>query len=213
MPMIILALETSTSRASLAVLEHDTLLFHEEIPGDRSLGAHLFPALQRALAAAPHIDQIVVGLGPGSHSGIRIAIAAAIGLRLARNAALIGIPSVAAHPASEYIALGDARRGTWHYTHVREGQCLEGPQLLTPEEAGKKLDQKFPVFSSTPLPGAQLSHPTADRLAHLAQQNISIIATETLEPLYLRDPHITLPKLTTLRTGGHPAPPAHTADC
>lgn len=199
--MITLAIDTSTIRGSVAVVEDGVLIFGENFSADRSHSSHLFSCLERALQVAPHCDQIVIGLGPGSYSGVRIAISTAIGFGFGMKARLIGIASMAAieTEAAFYRVIGDARRGTFYYAQIREGACLEGPLLLTAEELKEKLalDPDTPVYTSNPIPGfpeATVAFPAAEKLARLAEQGLSIHSTGDLEPIYLRDPHITKPK-------------------
>jgi hypothetical protein len=55
----------------------------------------------------------------------------------------------------------------------------------------------LPVFVPAPiewLPQAVVRHPRAEALVRLAVQEKSIAMRGDLEPLYLRDPHITLAK-------------------
>jgi tRNA threonylcarbamoyladenosine biosynthesis protein TsaB len=116
----ILAIDTSTSRGSVALLADGQLLLDEVFIADRSHSSALFPILERVKAMAPGIGTIAIGLGPGSYAGVRIAIASAIGLGLATNAGLVGIPSVCAleTDAARYLGIGDARRETFYFTHV-----------------------------------------------------------------------------------------------
>src|SRR5205085_7654003 len=93
--MNILAIETSTSRGSVALLSAAGVLFESSFSAERGHSSALFAHLERALKIVKP-DQIVVGLGPGSYSGVRVAIAAAIGLELATGGAWFGGPSVAA---------------------------------------------------------------------------------------------------------------------
>ena len=79
-------------------------------------------------------EVIVVGLGPGSYAGVRIAIATAVGLKAAWGARLLGLPSVCALDHVEYVAVGDARRNSFFFAHVIRGRCVEGPTLATAEE-------------------------------------------------------------------------------
>lgn len=199
--MTILAIDTSTTRGSVALLEGDHVLLDETFTADRSHGTELVPVLQRALGLAKTIEVIAVGLGPGSYAGVRIAIATAMGLGMARGARLVGIPSVAAleTDAAAYLAVGDARRETFYFTHVDRGRCLEGPLLLGAEEFHARLAQweNLPVLVPEPLasvPRAVAARPLALGLARLARAGISILAEGALEPLYLREPHITRPK-------------------
>jgi tRNA threonylcarbamoyladenosine biosynthesis protein TsaB len=196
--MTTLALETSTPRGGVALFREGDLLFSETFTADRSHSSGLFTVIERALAgpdARP--GRIVVGLGPGSYAGVRIAIAAAIGLSLATGAELAGVPSVAGLAGGEYIAIGDARRGEYSFTHVREGEIVSGPMLLTREALDARLaEARLPVFSSEALgiAGVEIRFPEVDRLGRLGIAGRSIHARGVLEPIYLREPHITAPK-------------------
>lgn len=200
--MITLAIETSTPHGSVALLaDDDAVLFHEHFVGDRSHSSSLFVALEKVRAQTGRVDQIAVGLGPGSYAGVRIAIAAALGLHLALESKLVGIPSVAALETSEktYVVIGDARRDSFYFSRIEDGACVEGPLLATEEELKQRLEScaSLPVFATEAVPqfpDAQIALPSASRLAQLAASGRGIIATENLEPIYLREPHITQPK-------------------
>ena len=199
--MITLAIDTSTSRGSVALLADGVLLLDESFTADRSHSATLFTVLARARSLADRVDQVAIGLGPGSFAGVRIAIAAAIGLELSLGARLVGIPSVAALDPTPpaYVAVGDARRETFYFTRVEGGVCLDGPLLATETELHALLSTwaAWPVFVTTELPcvpAAQIALPSAAILTRLAADGRGITATGDLEPIYLREPHITLPK-------------------
>ena len=197
-----LAIETSTHQGSVAVLHEGRIVFSESCGAGRSHSSLLFGVLERALKAAP-IERIAVGLGPGSYAGVRIAISAATGLALATGVELVGLPSIVALGEGEYVALGDARRESYYFTRVREGECVEGPVLLSAAELGQKLaGSSVPVIASEEIgaviPAAiQFCFPCAERLARLAAAGRSIIARGDLEPIYLRPPHITVAKKRT----------------
>ena len=214
--MITLAIETSTPHGSVALLDGETLLAEEHFIGDRSHSASLFVALEKLRALVERVDQIAVGLGPGSYAGVRIAIAAALGLRLAMHARWVGLPSVAALdvPEPAYIVIGDARRDSFYFTRIENGVCTEGPLLATETELRARLTATaaspstgtasttattpLPVYATEPVPqfpAARVALPAAIRLAHLAATARGITATEHLEPIYLREPHITQPKV------------------
>jgi tRNA threonylcarbamoyladenosine biosynthesis protein TsaB len=199
--MITLALDTSTAQGSVALLDGETMLLDERFTADRSHSSSLFAALEKVRARTDRVDQIAVGLGPGSFAGVRIAIAAAIGLRLSFGAKLVGIPSVAALDTTTpvYLVIGDARRETFYFTRVEKGLCVEGPLLATAAELAQRLDGAagLPVFATEavpPFPTAQIALPSASILARLAAAQRGIVATENLDPIYLREPHITQPK-------------------
>jgi tRNA threonylcarbamoyladenosine biosynthesis protein TsaB len=207
--MITLAIDTSTPHGSIALLSDETLLLEEHFVGDRSHSASLFVALEKARALADHVDVIAVGLGPGSYAGIRISIAAALGLHLALGAKLVGIPSVAALDTAvattdgatwptQHIVIGDARRESFYFSRIENGVCVEGPLLATEAELRERLSTtRLPIYATEPVPQfpeAQIALPSAVKLAVLASTNTGIIATDNLEPIYLREPHITQPK-------------------
>ena len=200
--MITVAIETSTTEGSTALFRDGELLFSQAFQAGRNHSSLLFVSLQKAVALAPlgRGDQIVVGLGPGSYAGVRIGIAAAIGLSIATGASLVGIPSVAALARGKYLALGDARRDTFYFAQLDDGQCLEGPVLLTADALAEKLATFPPEWqriASEPVPGISgltLRYPSATRLGQLAMDGVSIVARDHLEPIYLREPHITTPK-------------------
>ncbi len=147
-------------------------------------------------------EVIVAGLGPGSYAGARIAIATGIGLRVAAQAQFIGFPSICAMPAEteEYCAIGDARRQSFFFARIRANDLVEGPTLFTENELRDKLaglPEGMPVFASEQLPqfeGAIVNYPSASVLARLALNSNRDFSRPPFEPIYLREPHITLPK-------------------
>ncbi len=196
--MITLALDTSTSQGSVALLSDGQLVLDERFSADRSHTATLFTVLERARALTATIDRIVVGLGPGSYAGVRIAIAAALGLELSTGAKLVGIPSVATLGVS-YVAIGDARRETFYFTRVAQGICVEGPLLATAAELTERLRScpHLPILATEEVPGfpgVEIALPSAAALARLGADGLGIVAEDNLEPIYLREPHITRPK-------------------
>lgn len=195
-----LALELSTSRGSLAWL-NDEIESMREWSNDRKNSAAFFENLQamREKFGAP--ETIIVGLGPGSYAGTRIAISAAIGIQLSSDARLIGYPSICAMEcdAQEYCVIGDARRKSFFFARILKNEVVEGPTLFFEAELNAKiesLEPVTPVFSSQSLPQFQapvVLFPSALILARLAKESRRRFCLPPLEPLYLREPHITMP--------------------
>ena len=90
--MITLAIETSTTQGSVALMRDGECLLERAFASERSHNSQIFAPLQEALELATP-DLIAVGTGPGSYTGARIGIAAGIGISLTHSASLIGIPS------------------------------------------------------------------------------------------------------------------------
>ena len=208
--MKILALELSTARGSIAALDDDgdpstalTTCLAREWANDRKHSGLFFDNLQEVTQKFGVPEMIAVGLGPGSYAGVRIAISAAIGLQQATGARLVGLPSICAFEAEEYRVIGDARRNSFFFAQVSGNELTECPTLLSEAELRVKLDKlesNMSIFCSEPLPqfaGAVVRYPSAKVLARLAQDPNRRFTLPPLEPMYLREPHITVPRSTT----------------
>ena len=219
--MKILALELSSARGSLALLNAGKVEFLREWPNDRKNSGSFFEYLAEVQKQFGKPDTIIVGLGPGSYAGTRIAISAAIGLSMTGetgsvpsdeklmgrhggrpSSRLIGFPSICAieYDAPEYCVIGDARRQTFFFARIRDNNLAEGPTLMSEAELREKLDKldsKMSIFATEKLPQferAEIRYPSAKILARLAQDSNRDFAEPPLEPMYLREPHITVPK-------------------
>lgn len=195
----ILAIETSTPRGNVALLVDGRLEADECFVAERGHTSHLFPLLERMLRDVSKLDVIVVGIGPGSYAGIRIGISAAMGIALAHDARLVGIPSVVALAgSSSYLTIGDARRNSFYFAKVEDGFCKEGPILFDAPLLKERLasEPNLPVLAATTVPGFDvgIAAPQARLLASLAQRTEYAKEVGVLEPLYLKEAHITPPK-------------------
>ena len=170
--MNILALDTSMGACSAAVLRTNAGtrgLFARQEEMARGHAEALMPmvaeVMQQAGLAFPDLDLIAATVGPGSFTGVRIAIAAARGLALATRAKLYGTDSVTVM-AKDALAAGawepqpfavavwitrdllflqwmnllqggrPLRRGMLYLgLYDAAGRRLEGPLLIAPEEA------------------------------------------------------------------------------
>jgi tRNA threonylcarbamoyl adenosine modification protein YeaZ len=197
----ILALELSSARGSVAWRDGD-LDWAREWPNDRKNSGEFFHNVAEAQKQFGPPDRIVVGLGPGSYAGTRIAISAAIGLQLATKAELIGLSSLCAikGDAPEYAVIGDARRQSFFMARVRDRIMPAPPTLQSEAELCRTLadlGSEVPVFAVEQLrqfEGVTVRYPSAEILARLAADQNRAFVLPPLEPMYLREPHITTPK-------------------
>lgn len=198
--MKVLALELSSRHGSVAWLSGDEIV-SRDWPNDRKNSGPFFENLQAMRQQFGRPDMIVVGLGPGSYAGVRIAIATAIGLQALSNTRLVGYPSICAFEADgkDYCVIGDARRQTFFYARIRANKLAEGPILVSENELQgnlARLNGEIPVFAAEHLPQferALVRYPSASVLARLAQGSRSDFAKPPLEPMYLREPFVTMP--------------------
>ncbi len=198
--MKILALELSTARGSLAWLSNDVDPVVREWPNDRKNSGPFFENLAQVRDQFGLPDAIVVGLGPGSYAGTRIAISAAIGLQAASRARLLGLPSICAIENEDYCVIGDARRQLFFFARIGKQDLIEGPSLFGEDELKNKIEtlaDSIAVFCSESLPQfprAVIRYPSAKVLAQLVRDSDRKWKLPPLEPIYLQEPHITLPK-------------------
>ena len=198
--MKILAFELSSARGSIAWLGQDE--FFREWSNDRKNSGAFFESLAAVQKQFGAPETIVVGLGPGSYAGVRIAISTAIGLQAASKTRVIGFPSICAIEceAKEYCVIGDARRQSFFFARIRANNLIEGPTLFAEAELRAKLDKvekKMSIFALEKLSQferAAVGYPSASMLARIGRDADRDFVLPPLEPIYLREPHITLPK-------------------
>src|SRR5262245_22034221 len=93
--MMILAFDTAVGACSVAVWRDGETLAMSRQPMERGQAEHLVPAIADAMSAAgagfEHLDRIAVTIGPGSFTGVRVALATARGLALAHKIPVIGV--------------------------------------------------------------------------------------------------------------------------
>jgi len=194
----ILALDLSTRRGSIAVCSKEKILFQNDWDNDRRSAAPFFLALEAAAELHGPPNLVVVGLGPGSYTGTRIAVAAAMGLTRTAAADLTGLPSVVAMAEeTEYIVVGDAKRASFFVASVTGEQREVQIELLPAEELPSRLAAiQVPIYTSDLLPEfpkAERRFPSALQLAELARRFPDKLYRAPLSPIYLREPHITVP--------------------
>ncbi|MNW51821.1 tRNA threonylcarbamoyladenosine biosynthesis protein TsaB [compost metagenome] len=96
----LLAFDTSTSSLAVAVMENGRLLAERNIHAERNHSAYLVTAIDEALSSAGirknELDAIAVGVGPGSYTGIRIAVTTAKTLAWALKLPVYSVSSLEA---------------------------------------------------------------------------------------------------------------------
>jgi tRNA threonylcarbamoyladenosine biosynthesis protein TsaB len=122
MAVRVLAIETSTSQAAVALLDGGRLVLSRSHARPKQSAERLLPLIAELLAEAgwrpSDVARIGVSVGPGSFTGLRVGIACAQGLALGLGVPLLGVTSLRAMaravPASllgHRCPVLDARRG------------------------------------------------------------------------------------------------------
>jgi tRNA threonylcarbamoyladenosine biosynthesis protein TsaB len=212
--MLSAAFETSTRRPTVA-LQVGSEVFEERLSGERPHASDLLPALDRLLSShgkrVRDLELIVVGTGPGSFTGLRVAVATALGLARGGDASLFGVPSGEALCWRE-LAVGeaaavvlDARQGELYFAHYQRAldgvRVVHAPSVIAPADLPALLTSGPRIFGE---PGIELAasldsaararlcvdrSPTASALLELGvlrHGREGAHSAAQLEPLYLR---------------------------
>lgn len=197
--MTILALEFSSEQRSVALARDGAILAEATESGGYRV-THAFRLIEKVLEQAKmprdEIEVIAVGLGPGSYTGIRAAIAIAQGWQLARGVKLLGVGSaecLAAQAQAEKIfgrvnVVIDAQRGeyylaTWEISNASRKQIAPLKIVALAEITAKNLAGEIRIG---PEAGSIL-FPSAATVAQLATGRTNFVTGKTLEPVYLRE--------------------------
>lgn len=204
---MLLALDTSTRFVSVAVHDDDAVLAEATSDEPMQHGEQLAPLIDRVLQQVGAIRQdltaVVVGVGPGPFTGLRVGVVTARVLGLALGIPVYGVGSLdvlAARAVDEgvaepFVATLDARRKELFWaSYDEEGNRVDGPHVDRP--AG--LPAEVLVVGDGPVryPGAfaRTSGPESPDAGTLAR----VVAEERAElvdpePIYLRRPDATVP--------------------
>jgi len=201
--MRLLVLDAALSRCLAALVEEERVLMQRVHGGAHGQAAALPPLVEAVLQG--EIDAVAVGVGPGSFTGLRSAIALAQGIGLAR-----GIPVIPVTTGEALVAMSDPAFPAWAVTENRRGElflerpgtdaaCVVAeadlPQPATrswimgdgaPRAAARMLARGWPVAlgDARQIEAAALARVALRRLA----RDLPALA---LEPLYIEPPATT----------------------
>jgi tRNA threonylcarbamoyl adenosine modification protein YeaZ len=173
---ISLAIDTATSRTIVGVVDNGIVVFEEFHEGATDHGTAISMLVARALKSTKLIDQVVIGMGPGPFTGLRVGITFAQSFALARSIPWIGVCSLDAIRidsttndlnTDEYTVAIDARRKQIYWASYKDGESIKGPAVDKPEDVAPYITNVYPNIEKL----VQLS----------AAQNVR-------EPIYLRSP-------------------------
>jgi tRNA threonylcarbamoyladenosine biosynthesis protein TsaB len=200
--MTILALEFSSPQRSAAVARGASVL--SETIETSGRGAAAFGMVETVLREAKiereQVDALAVGLGPGSYTGIRGAIAIAQGWQLARDVRLVGVSSaeaIAAQAQAQAIfgrvnVAIDAQRGEVYLARFDVSETAvavaEPLQIWSPDKIQARSPETFVGPEAAKwFPSGRIIFPGASAIARLTARRNNFVAGESLTPIYLRE--------------------------
>jgi tRNA threonylcarbamoyladenosine biosynthesis protein TsaB len=215
-PGIILGIETGSRGLSVAIRKGAADLAREAALSDHGQATMLMPMVERVRQAAglaySDLDRIAVAVGPGSFTGLRVGLAAALGLSLAAQVPAIGISSFHAAAVglersaeTRLIVVLDSRREEPFAAELGlVADFLRAPCVMTVAE----LDSYVKSAGSTVLCG---DAPVLERyrawdgirlqMCSADASGVALLAADPErrfdlppKPVYVRPPDVTMPK-------------------
>jgi len=211
--MKLLGIESSCEHVTVAACDGER--FEQRVvEGGQSPSETLIPTALALLATLglrlDMLDAIVLGVGPGAFTGLRVGCSVAQGFALSADLTVLPICSLEAialaQPHERILVATDARMGeTYHAAYVREGDalrllrapdCQPPEQVTTPEGDWWGAGSAFRAYADRLLPGADNvlgregdALPEAGALLTLAQRRglADALDVTRVAPLYVRD--------------------------
>lgn len=219
--MRIAAIETSTVLGSIALMEDGRVVAEDERRVSNAHGESLLPMVDAIFARAGWRPRDVarwgVGVGPGSFTGVRIAVATAKGIALATGAEVVGVTSLDAMAFGvddrdrAVVAVVSAMKGELFLQATRAGRVLLAPcnvkleaaasalaalgveRAILVGEASASIERASLPFACEVAAAPPNDLPRAASVAAIAASR-DAGSVDDLEPSYVRAPEITKPR-------------------
>lgn len=210
--MLLLALDTATPAVTVALHDGSSVVAASSQVDARRHGELLLPAVDRVLADAGRrldaVTGIVVGVGPGPYTGLRVGLMTADTFGLALGVPVRGVCTLdgLAHESGieggPFVVATDARRKEVYWARYADPRtrltdaAVDRPADIADAVAGLPAVGAGALLYPETFPDARApEHVSAASLASLAAQKLA--AGEELlapRPLYLRRPDAQVPK-------------------
>jgi len=193
---LVLCIETSTERCSVAISQDGKLEGYQETTGDFDHSAQLTLLIEACLKASKRefadLEAVAVSEGPGSYTSLRVGLSTAKGFCFGLQVPLITLDSlwIIAHGAVQenidaadafFIPMIDARRMEVYYgVYDRMGTVIEKPQALILDEtsfAAYSVQNRTLVFAGN---GAKKMEPL---IASSSVRFSSVVSSAKAMPL------------------------------
>lgn len=201
--MIRLGIDTSTALVQVAICADTQPLAVFDSPTGLRHGEDLAPAIASTLKDAGlgvgALQEIVIGVGPGPFTGLRVGLVTARTMAHALEIPVTGVCSLdviaAEVDADEFLVATDARRKEVYLAHYRAGSRVSGPSVHKPADVASALlvagegAMLYPEHFPNAIEPTQPSAATLCRV--VAEDSVDLLLPE---PLYLRRPDTAAPR-------------------
>jgi len=212
----ILAVDTCTSKCSVAITEDNTVLYSKVLDMPRGHSEALFTMIENALEEAnldiDNIDAFACSVGPGAFTGIRVGVSSIKALSLASGKPAIGVPSAEAliyglpEEETTLVALESKRKDVYWQLFDKNKKPINDMSLSLASDVAESLkDEELLVIGDgykhfeTLISGAKFK----SDFNYVLPENIAFVALEywnnnreniKCDPIYLRDADVSKPK-------------------
>lgn len=164
-----LVIDTATARTIVGLVRDGEVLWQAFHGGATDHGNAVADLVKHALRVGVNPDRVVVGMGPGPFTGLRVGISFARAFAAARGIQVVGICSLDAIVVDqdEYTVAIDARRKEIYWAKYKSGKRVEGPSVNFPADVNGYIIDQYPDIA---------------RMVELSMQR------NYAEPFYLRRP-------------------------
>lgn len=193
--MWLLAIETSRQKCSVALFCHGKFVSMIIEDRDHKQSERLMLMVEDLLSGQrieySDITYLAVCVGPGSFTGVRIGLAAAIGIEIAKGTQLIAVSSLEAIASENCWSVITAGRGSFYAEQFSSSNLVtSSPQLvdaqfvLSLREEGKKVIEL----------GVEVEALTARQIGEAALKRTNLKLFLAVTPLYIKGPDAKFPK-------------------
>ncbi|UNO41384.1 tRNA (adenosine(37)-N6)-threonylcarbamoyltransferase complex dimerization subunit type 1 TsaB [Streptomyces sp. MST-110588] len=210
--MLLLALDTATPAVTVALHDGSRVLAESRQVDARRHGELLLPSVDRVLAEAglklDAVTDIVVGVGPGPYTGLRVGLVTAATFGAALDVPVHGLCSLdgiayAAGLEEPFVVATDARRKEVYWARYADSRTrLTEPSVDRPADIAGQVGSLPSVGAGALLYADVFGGVRADGPEHQSAAALAALAAEKLakgqemlppQPLYLRRPDAQVP--------------------
>jgi tRNA threonylcarbamoyladenosine biosynthesis protein TsaB len=190
---MLLAIDTSTAQVGIALVDGGQLavesIWNSRVHHTIELAPAVAGLLERAGATMEDVQAMAVALGPGSFTALRVGLAMAKGLALARKVPILGVPTLdilaAGQPASDLplaavLQAGRNRIAVGWYKAVRStaagGSAVQDePESTWTAQGAPQVSTVDALAKSIAKPSIVAGELTEDERQRLARKRVNVI--------------------------------------
>lgn len=193
--MLSIVMDTSNQYLAVGLYKDGLCLESLCEKGSRTQSEYAIPALDRMLKKHQiqllEIDEMIITEGPGSYTGVRVAMTIAKTLAVISPVTIKTVSSLAAYAGNnKAISVLDARSRKVYVGLYDQGEALMPDQMMTLDAYAdfKAAHPDFPVFGDRGVDEEACDEvPLCDHIYALGQKKAAVTYTDALVPVYIKE--------------------------